>query len=191
MLLKKYQCQKCQKKFSRFKVYQKHIDRCNVRLKKCECGCENTFYGDVKRFIVGQHTEERKLKTSLTRKKYAQMNPEKRILTGKKISATKNSPEGKIRVQNAIIKAYSKPRKKPVRKQPSPKIIINCLFCNKEIITHPCRKGVKKYCSRECRIASRKGKQHVNWNPKSSEKSGNRGVCGKYKNIVFRSSYEL
>ena len=60
-------------------------------------------------------------------------------------------------------------RKKTTRRQH--KVTVNCRECGKEFKVYPCRKGVYKYCSEECRSKGRSrehrklhiGARNINW----------------------------
>lgn len=174
----------------------------------CKCGCGSETKKNNK-FLQGhnlhswieQFSKEEKLKKYIKAKKslklFYENNPNKLIERGIKISITKNTPQGKV-----ISKlAYEKCRSKVVSKlkgriawnklNDSEKIKIKCLNCNKEILVIPFVAKTKKYCCRICKDAYRKGKPLLNWNPSSFNKKTGRGISGEYKEIRFRSSYEL
>lgn len=128
---------------------------------------------------------------------WANLSDEERSEAGKRISRTKNTPEGKLKARLAyqkckdIIIAKLKGRIPYNKMADSQKILVKCLNCPKEELVVPSIAKTKRYCSRECQRNYRAGKPLENWNPNSFHNKTGNGIAGRYKNVLFRSSYEL
>jgi hypothetical protein len=133
------------------------------------------------------------------KKRWADLTDEERKEIGRKISNTKNTPEGKLKTKLAyqkckdIIVSKLKGRSPSNKMDDSQRILVECLNCGKEELLVPCIAKKKKFCCRECKNEYRRGRPAENWNINSAIKnnSGGKGISGKYKGIRFRSSYEL
>jgi len=131
------------------------------------------------------------------KKWWANLSIEGRKEIGKKISDTKNTPEGKLKTKVAYQKCKDRIVTKLKGRIPhnkmgdSQKIIIYCLGCGKEELVVPSIAKTRKFCSSKCQNEYRTGRPHKNWNPNSFHKMFGRGIAGRYKSILFRSSYEL
>lgn len=116
---------------------------------------------------------------------------------GRKILATKNNKDGKIKSKLAYEKckdtivAKLKGKKAWNKLEDKDKIKIVCLNCKKEILVVPSLAKTRKFCSRLCYNSYKKGRPMENWNPNSFNDRSGRGISGKYKGILFRSSLEL
>ena len=169
----------------------------------CECGeCGLRVTKSGNRYIVGHNNRGKVLNKSETRtasrkKWWDNLSDEERKEIGKKISGTKNSPEGKRKAKlgrqkcRAKLSIKLKGRIPPNKMDDSQKILVKCLNCDKEELYVPSVAKTRKFCCRDCEYKYRTGRPHENWNPNSFHKMFGRGIAGRYKEILFRSSYEL
>jgi len=138
--------------------------------------------------------QERIQKALKTRAETLRLHPEILVNAGKNISKAK---KGKFKTKQAALKSAKIRSIKLKKIYEQKRLLIGnknklrkvCSICNIEFFVQPSRKN-RKFCSKKCRVLERTGKAHLNWNPNSMLKSG-RGISGTYKNILFRSSFEL
>jgi hypothetical protein len=170
----------------------------------CKCGCGkivkpgNMFlYGHNLKIKKPETEEQKKIRIKKSRETWDKKTDEEKNKIYKKISDTKNSPEGKKIMKLAYLKCKDKIIKSLIGRIPHNKlkeedrIIKYCLNCNKKMLLTPCLFKVRKYCSRKCMNEYKKGKPAENWNPNSFHGLSGSGVSGEYKGIRFRSTFEL
>lgn len=91
-------------------------------------------------------------------------------------------------LENQVITCSRSNNKKMTDNQ---KITVTCLECEKKLLHVPSVAKTRKFCSRQCACRYRTGRPHLNFNPGSIHKRSGSGVCGEYRGIRFRSTYEL
>lgn len=137
------------------------------------------------------------IQSTAQKKRWANYSDEERKQVGRSISLAKNTPEGKRIAKlarkkcNDKVSAKLKGRIAPNKMEDSQKVLVRCLNCGDEKLVVPSIAKTKKYCSKKCQNEYRTGRPHKNWNPNSFHKMFGRGIAGRYKGILFRSSYEL
>ncbi len=199
-------CPKCGRTYKKF-IYshlQRHIQSCPGRAT-CACGCGeivktvgHVYAQGHNRTGCKQSLEEIAKRAESIRNFRANESDEHKAQTGTKISATKMTPEGNKKVREAYQKCRERVISKlrgrtPWNKMSADELIdVHCLQCGRVVSVPPSIARTRKYCSQECQRLYRTGRPMEHWNPNSalSEGTGS-GVSGKYRGVLFRSTYEL
>ncbi|MFH1648893.1 MAG: hypothetical protein ABIA11_04190 [Patescibacteria group bacterium] len=172
----------------------------------CACGKCGLMTKPGRKYIVGHNqrgckqSDKEKENRKKSHQKYLEnLSKERRLEINQNISNAKQTPEGKETTRLASFKGKDKMIEKLKGHTPYNKIrdedktISHCLQCGEEMLLRPCHVTTRKFCSRKCQNKYRTGRPKGNWNPNSILKNNQagKGISGRYKGLLFRSSLEL
>jgi hypothetical protein len=187
-------CSKCNKQFTLEFRLLKHEQQCKG-FTLCKCGCGQAVLRANSDYLSGHFTSKgSREKAAKTLKDNYKNHPEIKQQISTSVSKTKLSEVGNLRLRNALEKCKDqrskalKGRKAWNKLCDDEKIKKICLFCGNAFLVTPAHKK-QKFCSKKCIYAYKTGKPALNWNIKS--KNWGKAIAGKYRGILFRSSFEL